>query len=135
MKHLKFFESVSHINEESKLNSMPAFLKAAGAKTDQFVPSVGAKLADEARTGKKINEPNCWTIDEIKSPFKKDGKITIFFFPDGGFNFTTGIGMGGKFVGKWQVGSASDTFTLGNSFTLKGVKMIFTVFGGVKTLD
>jgi len=135
MKHLKFFESVTPINEESKLNSMPAFLKAAGAKTGQFVPSPGAKLSREAITGKKNNEPNCWIIKDIQSPFKNDAKITIFFFPDGGFNFTTAIGMGGKYVGKWQVGSSSDTFTLGNSFTLKGVKMTFTLFGGLKTLD
>ncbi len=135
MKHLKFFESVGSVNEESKMGTMPAFLKAAGAKTDQFVPSVGAKLADEARTGKKNNEPNSWIIEGIKSPFKKGDEITIYFFPNGNFGFSTGIGMGGKFTGKWQVGSASDTFTLGNSFTLKGVKMTFTLIGGLQTLD
>jgi hypothetical protein len=135
MKHIKFFESDNFLNESSKLSSMPAFLKSAGAKPAQYVVSVGAKLSAEHRTGKKFDEPNCWSISEIKSPFKKDDVITIFFFPEGGFTFHTGIGMGGKFSGRWEAGGASDNFSFGNSLTLKGVKMIFTVFGGVKTLD
>ena len=133
LKNLKIYEQ--QVFEASKvLGQMPSFLKSAGAKEDRKVFSVGADLAQQSLSGKKDNDPNCWSV-KVQSPFKSDSKITIFFFPEGNFEFTTAIGSGGKYTGKWQTGSSSDEFRIGRSFILKGVKMMFTTFGGMQTLN
>jgi hypothetical protein len=128
MKHLKVFEE-SSINEAAELGPMPAFLKAAGAEEATGGGSPGAWLA----AGKPKMEKTCWGV-EVPSPFKKGHIVYIRFFPKNKrFDFSAGVGLGGKFQGSWQE-SPSDVFQFGQT-AIKGVKMTFTLFGGVVTLD
>lgn len=129
MKHLRVFEEAS-VNEAAELGQMPAFLKAAGAKPGKSPSSPGEWLAQ----GKPERKDDCWVL-EVPSPFKKDQTIGIHFFPNKNFSFTTGIGLGARYQGTWQEGSASDIFKFGQSSSIKGVKMTFTGFGGMVTLD
>lgn len=128
MKHIKVFEE-SSINEAEELGPMPAFLKAAGAEEATSGGSPGAWLA----AGKPVRKNTCWIL-EVPSPIKKGETIHIRFYPKTkDFSFVTNIALGGKYQGKWQE-SPSDVFKIGQT-SIKGVKMTFTLFGGLVTLD
>jgi hypothetical protein len=132
MQHLKEYND-SSLNEDNGLNNIPPFLKKAGATKAIGPHSPGAWLAG----GQKKLSNNCWSI-QLKSPFERGEKITLYFYPDKRFIFSKGIGGGSKFEGKWETGTSDDVFVFGDDRTnkkLTGVKMQFTLFGGVQTLD
>jgi len=124
MKHIKEYK-MEFINEaKAKLGPMPSFLKTAGAKPSNT----------QFSGPRRMNNPDDhWSL-EVKSPFKKDSNIIIAFYPDKSFYFHTAIGPGAKYEGKWQEGISSDIFKFGEA-KIKGVKMQFTTFGGMQTVD
>ena len=93
------------INEAAKpLPTMPAFLKAAGAK-EEYV-HLGGPWSPKSL-------PNAWVC---KIPGLKNGDMS--FFPEGNFYNTTPQGVT---RGDWKADSAS-TFKMGGT-TIKGVAM------------
>jgi hypothetical protein len=105
MKNLIEYES---INEAAKpLPTMPAFLKAAGAK-EEYVHRGGPMQFDP--------KPNAWYL---KIPGLKNADIS--FFPEGDFYSTISQGVT---RGDWKADSAS-TFKMGGT-TIKGVAMTIT---------
>ena len=110
------------INEAAKpLPTMPAFLKAAGAKPQHV------RFAGPANMGER--PPNAWAIDGIPHPQNPKDTWEIYFFPDGKFRTSATGAKGLTFLtsgGKWKANSTGD-FTMGSK-TIKGVDMTFTTF-------
>jgi hypothetical protein len=118
MKNLIEFESINEA--AAALPAMPAFLKAAGAKSEHR--TLGGPWT-------KDKTPNAWVLKIpaiATSASAKDAKSEeIIFFPRGTFYTIAGIPSRSflKCEGKWKA-DASSNFRIGQT-TIKGVAMTF----------
>ncbi len=117
MKNLISYEAINEAATE--LPPMPAFLKAAGAKS-QHIQLGGPRTGNQP--------PNAWVVS-AGSPIYGTKEIwDIVFFPNGTFYTTAGKAPGSylKTTGKWKA-DAAENFTFGK-LKIKGVEMTLTSY-------